>query len=84
MKPDIKGDAERAFAVLAKGGIAVLPMDVGYSLIGGTAAALARIFETKKRADSKLNAMLADRALQQELHILDQRGREVVDAITED
>jgi len=84
MKPDVKGDAARAFAVLQAGGIAVLPMDVGYSLIGGSETALSRIFETKKRADSKLNAMLADRTLQQELHILDQRGSEVADAITED
>jgi len=84
MKPDVKGDAARAFAVLEAGGIAVLPMDVGYSLIGGSETALSQIFETKKRASSKLNAMLADRDLQQDLHILDQRGWEVVDAITED
>ena len=41
-----------------QGGIAVLPMDVGYSLIGGSAAALKRIFDTKGRTPSKLNAML--------------------------
>ncbi len=57
---DIEGDAERAFALLRQGGIAILPMDVGYSLIGGSEAALARIFETKGRAASKLNAMIGD------------------------
>jgi len=81
---DIEGDAERAFAVLRDGGIAILPMDVGYSLIGGSADALRRIFATKRRAAGKLNAMLGDAQMQQDLHILDDRARDVLDAITVD
>ncbi len=46
---DIAGDAARAFTVLEAGGIAILPMDVGYSLTGGSEAALERIFRTKGR-----------------------------------
>ncbi len=84
MKLDIAGDARRAFDVLARGGIAILPMDVGYSLIGGSDVALETIFQTKKRAGSKLNAMLGDNTLQHELQILDQRGWEIVDAIIGD
>ena len=83
-RPDIAGDAARAFAVLQAGGIAILPMDVGYSLIGGSEAALARIFETKGRTPDKLNAMLGDMALHRELHRLDARGREIVEAICVD
>jgi tRNA A37 threonylcarbamoyladenosine synthetase subunit TsaC/SUA5/YrdC len=83
-RPDIVEDARRAFDVLHKGGVAILPMDVGYSAIGGSEAALKKIFDTKKRAPSKLNAMLGDGQLQRELHILDQKGWDVVDAITLD
>ena len=83
-RPDIAGDAARAFAVLRGGGIAILPMDVGYSLIGGSEAALKRIFETKGRAPDKLHAMLGDMALHRELHLADARGREIVEAITLD
>jgi tRNA A37 threonylcarbamoyladenosine synthetase subunit TsaC/SUA5/YrdC len=81
---DIAGDARRAFDVLKNGGIAILPMDVGYSLIGGGEAALARIFETKRRAPSKLNAMVADNEIHREVHRLDARGYDIVAAITED
>ena len=83
-RPDIQGDAARAFDVLHQGGAAILPMDVGYSLIGGSEAALKRIFQTKGRAPDKLNAMLGDMVLHQEIHRTDQRGREIVEAITLD
>lgn len=81
---DIEGDAERAFAVLRQGGIAILPMDVGYSLIGGAEAALTTIFETKGRAATKLNAMIGDQAVHEAIHDVDQRAHDVVQAITVD
>ena len=47
---DPRADAERAMKVMEGGGIAILPNDVGYSLIGATAPALHKIFATKRRA----------------------------------
>jgi tRNA A37 threonylcarbamoyladenosine synthetase subunit TsaC/SUA5/YrdC len=81
---DIEADARRAFEAIAAGGIAVLPMDVGYSLIGSAEAALRRIFDTKRRAPAKLNAMLGDDAIHREIHLLDRRQRAMVDAIVAD
>ena len=66
--PDFSGDARRAFDVLQAGGIAILPMEVGYSVIGGSEQALKRIFDTKGRAPDKLNAMLGDLQLHKEIH----------------
>lgn len=83
-RPDIAGDASRAFEVLRDGGTAILPMDVGYSLIGGSYEALSTIFKTKGRAPAKLNAMLGDMTLHQEIHQTDTRGKEIVEAITLD
>ena len=82
--PDVVGDARRAMDVLKAGGIAILPMDVGYSLIGGSNDSLEKIFETKKRVPSKLNAMVADNEIHRDVHLLDQRGFDIVQAITED
>lgn len=81
---DVEADARRAFAVLKAGGIAILPNEVGYSLIGGSAAALKRIFETKGRAPTKLNAMLGNDAIHREVHDIDARQRDIVHAITID
>lgn len=83
-RPDIVSDARRAFDVLKEGGTAILPMDVGYSLIGGSDEALAAIFKTKGRAPAKLNAMLGDMTLHREIHRIDTRGKEIVEAITLD
>jgi tRNA A37 threonylcarbamoyladenosine synthetase subunit TsaC/SUA5/YrdC len=79
---DIESDARRAFGVLQAGGVAILPMDVGYSLIGGSAKALAKIFETKRRAASKLNAMVGNDAIAKSVYKLSARGRDVIDCIT--
>ena len=77
----IADDARRAFDVLAGDGIAILPMDVGYSLIGGSATALRRIFDTKGRAPSKLNAMLGHDAMARELFKLERRGWDAYELI---
>lgn len=81
---DIAGDAVRAIDVLEAGGIAILPMDVGYSLTGGSEASLEKIFQKKGRTKEKLNAMIGDMTIHQEVHVLDQRGRDIVKAITVD
>lgn len=81
---DVAADARRAFDVLKSGGIAILPNDVGYSLIGGSAAALKRIFETKGRTPVKLNAMLGNHDIHREVHRLDAAQAEIVRAVTID
>ena len=80
----IADDAARAFEVLRSGGVAIIPMDVGYTAAGGSAAALNTIFDTKQRGPTKLNAMVADNETAFDLYRLSDRGREVITTITED
>jgi tRNA A37 threonylcarbamoyladenosine synthetase subunit TsaC/SUA5/YrdC len=77
-------DARRAMQAMQAGGVAILPNDVGYSLIAARPQALRKIFDTKRRAPQKLNAMLGNDALHKALHKVSSRGREIVDAITRD
>lgn len=81
---DFSGDATRAMDVMQRGGIAILPNDVGYSLIAATAPALNKIFQTKRRKPEKLNAMLGNDDLHREIHVVSRRGRDIVTAITQD
>lgn len=80
----VKADAARAMDAMQSGGIAILPNDVGYSLIAARLPALKKIFETKRRAPTKLNAMLGNDDLHRELHCVSERGRAIVQAITRD
>jgi tRNA A37 threonylcarbamoyladenosine synthetase subunit TsaC/SUA5/YrdC len=81
---DISGDAARTFAVLQGGGIAIVPNDIGYAILGGSAQSLRRIFDTKGRAASKRNALVGNADWHRDLHICSSRGREIVAAITGD
>lgn len=81
---NLQADAEKAMSLMAKGGITILPNDVGYSLIAAQRSALRRIFDTKRRTPAKLNAMLGNDDLHRELHVVSARGRTIVEAITQD
>ena len=75
---DVEEDARRAFNTLKAGGIAIVPNDIGYSILGGSGSALRRIYQTKGRAPSKLNAMVGNLEIHRELHVCSQRGRDIV------
>jgi len=81
---DIAADARKTFDTLKAGGIAIFPVDVGYTIAGGSQASLQRIFHTKGRAATKLNAMVGDMEIHRSVHVLDARGREMVAALTEE
>jgi tRNA A37 threonylcarbamoyladenosine synthetase subunit TsaC/SUA5/YrdC len=74
----------RIFNVLAKGVTAIIPNDAGYALMGGSAEAVRRIFVGKRRGEHKRNAMLCPIETQRELHVLDARSQEMIEAITQD
>lgn len=82
--PFMAAEADRAFAALKAGGVAIMPMDVGYSAIGGSYEALQRIFDAKQRVPTKFNAMIGDGELARELYVLPEKGWAVFDAITLD
>ena len=79
---DYQSDARRVFDVIAGGGIAVVPMHVGYAIVGGTSEAIRKIFAAKRRQPSKLNAITGSPELHRDMHLVEERARKVVDAIT--
>ena len=81
---DIEADARRAFDTLQSGGIAIFPVDIGYTIAGGSQASLSRTFNTKGRARTKLNAMVGDMSIHRSLHRLGERARSMVTALTEE
>lgn len=70
---DIKQDAKRVFDVLTNGGLAIIPVDVGYAIIAMDPVALERAFVTKQRKPHKRHAMIGSYSLHKEIHVLPPR-----------
>jgi tRNA A37 threonylcarbamoyladenosine synthetase subunit TsaC/SUA5/YrdC len=81
---DPEADAARAFEVIAGGGIALIPLDVAYAVLGNAGEAIRRIFEAKQRGLEKPNGMFGSAALFDEVYEVDRRRRDIVRAVTED
>ncbi len=80
----IQNDARRAFDVLKAGGIAIIPMDVGYTCAGGSGKALREIFKIKQRSVSKRNAMVGHLPIARELYDIGDDAWKVIEVIIGD
>jgi hypothetical protein len=79
---DEKADAARLIDVVAKGGVAVFPVDVGYAIVGNAVAAIARVFACKKRSFDKACGMFSNRDMFVNLTALGERELAIVDSVT--
>ena len=77
-----RGDATRLIETVARGGVAVFPVDVGYAIVGNAEDAITRVFACKKRSVEKACGMFSNRDMLINLSLLDQRSIEIVDSIT--
>jgi tRNA A37 threonylcarbamoyladenosine synthetase subunit TsaC/SUA5/YrdC len=81
---DVEADAKRVYDVLTGGGVAIIPTDVGYVILGVSSEAIWKIFRAKRRKPEKLNAMCGCRELHAAIHDLPDDRRAIVEAITGD
>ena len=81
-EPNSQADAQEIISVVAGGGIAVFPVDVGYAIVGNAEAAIARIFACKKRSFEKACGMFSNRDMLVNLSRLDERSIAIVDTVT--
>jgi tRNA A37 threonylcarbamoyladenosine synthetase subunit TsaC/SUA5/YrdC len=63
-------DAARVFDALLAGGVAILPLDVAYAVVGVKQRAIEAIFAAKARSFDKPSGMFGSWALSRELHVM--------------
>jgi len=78
---DIDGDAARAFDAIASGGLALIPGDLGYAIVGTTPDALHRSFLAKGRAAHKKHGLLGNWEMHREIHVIDARARDILETL---
>jgi tRNA A37 threonylcarbamoyladenosine synthetase subunit TsaC/SUA5/YrdC len=81
---DVAVEAREVLAVLRDGGVAIIPLNVAYAVIGCTEAAIRRIFEAKARSFDKPSGLFGCAAASDDLHVMDDRQRTVRDALIND
>lgn len=80
----IREDAARVFAVVRKGGVAIIPLSVGYAVVGHEDDAIRRMYAAKERSFDKPCGNLGDWQLFNELLHVSDLAREVVRTIIDD
>lgn len=81
---DIEAEAAEVLDVLAKGGIAIIPLNVAYAILGQTEDAIRRIFAVKQRSFEKPSGNFGSAAASADLHILSEKGVELRTALIEE
>ena len=79
---DIEADAQRVFKVVAQGGVAIIYLDVAYSILGRTEESVRRIYGAKNRSFNKPTGIVGSLEIHDALHILDEKKKAVVRAVT--
>ena len=79
---DVKADAKKLIEIVAGGGIAIFPVDVGYAIVGHTEDAIGRIFAAKKRSFEKACGMFSNRDMFVALANVSERELAIVDSVT--
>ena len=77
----VREDAKAVFDIIVGGGIAIVPLDVAYAIIGYTGDAIRKIFAVKKRSFDKPSGMFACMNHSLALHRLGKREREIQRAL---
>ena len=81
---DLQAEAESVLRCLRQGGVAIIPLNVAYAIVGHTEAAIRRIFQVKQRSYDKPSGCFGNLELSRDLHVLDTRGEDVRRALIEE
>ena len=79
----ITKDVKRILDVVYGGGVVILPLDVAYAIIGSKENAIKRIFAAKKRSYEKPSGLFSNWQFSNEIHILPDEKRSMIQEIVE-
>jgi len=77
----LAAEVAQVLDALAAGGLAIVPLDVAYAVLGRTEAAIRRLFEAKQRSYEKPSGLFGNLELSAELHILPAEKRQMAEVL---
>lgn len=79
----LEHDVAEVLDVVYGGGVAIVPLDVAYAIVGHSKAAIRRIFVAKSRSYEKPSGMFANWTTSNHLHLLPDEKREMIRSVIE-
>lgn len=79
----VERDVRRMLATLHAGGLAIVPLDVAYGIVGRKEAAIRKLFAAKNRSYEKPSGMFSSATISEEIHILPDAKRAMIREIIE-
>ncbi len=80
----LQGDVARVLEAVYGGGVAIVPLDVAYAIIGHRPEAIRSIFDAKQRSYEKPSGMFANWRMSREIHLLPDEKHDMVRTIIEE
>ncbi|KAH8688976.1 DHBP synthase RibB-like alpha/beta domain-containing protein [Talaromyces proteolyticus] len=82
--PNVPRDAKETYNTLKRGGVVIIPTDVGYALLASTQAGIQRIFSAKDRREGHNIGIIGTYKQHREIHVLSEAKFEMTRVLTED
>ena len=80
----LQKDVANALNTIAEGGVAIIPMNVGYAIIAATEAGMKRIFTAKNRSYDKPSGNFGSWQLSHALHVMEEDKHHMIKTLVEE
>ena len=81
---DVVAQSKLVVDVIAEGGVAVIPLDVAYAIVGNSEASIKAIFSAKDRSFEKPSGMFSNYDLLKEIQIIEPWKHDIIKAVVFD
>ena len=78
---DVVAQSKQVVDVIAGGGVAVIPLDVAYAIVGNSEASIKTIFSAKDRSFEKPSGMFSNYDLLKEIQIIEPWKHDIIKAV---
>jgi len=81
---DVAAQSSEVLEIIRDGGVAVIPLDVAYAIVGNSKKSIETIFSCKERSYEKPSGMFSNYELLKEIQIIDTWKHDIIKAVIHD
>ena len=78
---DVESQSKEVLSTIANEGVAIIPLDVAYAIVGNSKKSIETIFKCKNRSFEKPSGMFSNYDLLKEIQIIDSWKHDIIKAV---